>query len=182
MNEGIQLLVREAQIGDIDLIADYWLKSDPDFMIQMGVDLDKLPSREEFTEMLTQQIGKPLTEKKAYALIWEMNGKPIGHSNVNGIEFGQEATMHLHIWQSPHRQKGNGTRLLRKSLPFYFDNLALETLICEPYALNPGPNKTLENIGFEWIKRYTTIPGSINFEQEVNRWELTKAAYLNLSQ
>jgi hypothetical protein len=45
-------------------------------------------------------------------------------------------------------------------------------LYCEPYALNPAPNKTLEKLGFKFLKTYTTIPGWINFEQEVNLWEL----------
>jgi len=37
--------VREIALRDIDLIADYWLKSDPDFTVGMGVDLNKLPTR-----------------------------------------------------------------------------------------------------------------------------------------
>jgi RimJ/RimL family protein N-acetyltransferase len=177
MENKFNITVREIQLKDIDLIADYWLKSDADFLVQMGVDLDKLPTRSELREMLILQSNIPITDKKSYALIWELNGTQIGHSNVNEIEFGKEATMHLHLWKSNNRQKGIGTELVKKSLPFYFDKLKIKKLICEPYALNPAPNKTLKKIGFEFIKKYKTIPGSLNFEQEVNRWELTKKRY-----
>jgi len=177
MDNNFDINVREIQLNDIDLIADYWLKSDPDFLVQMGVDLDKLPTRNGLKEMLTEQIENSITDKKSYALIWELNGKQIGHSNVNGIEYGKEATMHLHLWNSTNRKKGIGTGLIKKSIPYYFEKLKIEKLICEPYALNPAPNKTLEKVGFEFIKKYRTIPGSLNIKQEVNRWELTKDTY-----
>ena len=177
MGNKYDITVREIQLKDIDLIADYWLKSDSDFLVQMGVDINKLPIRKRLREMITEQINNPITDKNSYFLIWELNGKQIGHSNVNKIEYGKDATMHLHLWKSTYRKKGIGTEFVKKSLPFYFERLKIKKLICEPYALNPAPNKTLEKIGFEFIKKYRTIPGSINFEQEVNRWELTKAKY-----
>lgn len=172
------LKVREIKPADFDLIADYWLKSDSEFLISMGVDLSKLPTREGLKKMLGEQFNLPMEEKASYALIWELNGKPIGHSNVNGIEFGKQATMHLHLWNPKNRKKGIGSQLLKKSLGFYFDKLKLETLFCEPYALNLAPNKTLEKLGFEFVKKHVTVPGSLNFEQEVNHWQLTKEQYL----
>lgn len=132
------------------------------------------------TNFLINQISIPFKEKMSYALIWCLDGKPIGHNNINAIEFGQSAKMHLHLWNTENRQKGIGTFLIKKSLPFFFENLKLKELWCEPYALNPAPNKTLEKIGFEFQKKYTTIPGSINFEQEVNQWKLTKEQYKKL--
>ena len=177
MTENFKIKVREIELKDIDLIADYWIESESDFLINIGVDLNKLPTRAGLRKMLTEQINSSITNKKSYALIWTLDGKQIGHSNINGIEYGKQATMHLHLWKSNNRKKGIGTELVRKSLPFYFENLKIEKLICEPYALNPAPNKTLEKVGFEFVKKYKTIPGSLNYEQEVNRWELTKENY-----
>lgn len=171
--------VREIKISDIELLADYWFNSDAKFLKEMGADKDKLPTRAQFIKMLTQQIALPLREKKSYALIWELDGKQIGHSNVNSIIYGNKANMHLHLWKADTRKRGIGTQLVKQSLHYYFKNLELNKLICEPYALNPAPNKTLEKVGFEFVKRYTTIPGTINFEQDVNRWEMTKLHYTN---
>lgn len=175
MNES--LAVREVQAEDIDLIADYWLESDSVFLVSMGVDLEKLPTREGLRTMLTHQIHSKMAEKMSYALIWLSDGEPIGHSNVNSIQFGESAFMHLHLWKPETRKRGIGTTLVKKSLPYFFENLKLKVLFCEPYALNPAPNRTLEKVGFVFEKKYRTIPGSLNFEQDVNRWKLTREKY-----
>jgi len=173
------LNVREMRITDISLIADYWFLSDPDFLVRMGVDLKKMPVRKDFEEMLEQQINTRMEEKAAYALIWEAGNLPVGHSNINNIIFGNVANMHLHLWKPEFRRKGIGTTLVRKSLSSYFNNFHLKQLICEPRAINLAPNKTLEKAGFTFEKTYLTIPGKINFEQEVNRWVLTKLQFEN---
>lgn len=177
MNQERVVLVREIQATDIDYLAAYWFNATPEHFRKMGANKEKLPKKSVFKQMLAAQINAPLKEKQSYALVWEINGKQMGHSNINNIVFGAEATMHLHIWNPDYRMKGIGTELVKKSLPFYFKAMQLKKLICEPYALNKAPNKTLEKAGFSFIKKYTTIPGSINFEQQVNRWELTKEQF-----
>jgi RimJ/RimL family protein N-acetyltransferase len=164
--------IRPLEISDIPLIADYWLTSEPAFLESMGVDLHKLPSREGLIAGLTAQLAKPIKERQTYALIWLANDKPIGHCNVNPFTYGEEATMHLHLWKSDNRQKGIGTELAFRSVVHFFKELKINRLISEPYALNLAPNKTLEKLQFKKVKTYRTIPGSLNFEQEVNRWEL----------
>lgn len=175
----MSLIVREIKVKDIDLLLDYWYKSSDEHFLKMGADSTKLPNRNDFYNALVKQINSPFQKKQAYALIWEENSVPIGHSNLNNIVFGKEAFMHLHVWNIDKRKKGFGTTLVQKSLPFYFEKLQLETLYCQPYALNPAPNKTLENVGFEFVKNYITIPGSINFEQEVNLWKMSHTRFLS---
>ncbi|MEL6810169.1 MAG: GNAT family protein [Bacteroidota bacterium] len=172
--------VREIEVRDIDLLADYWFQSSKEHLLGMGADPEKLPPRKNLVAMLAQQIATPLNEKQSYALIWELDGKAVGHTNVNQISFGKQAYMHLHLWKPIHRNKGLGTALVKHSLPYFFDGLQLEVLYCEPYALNPAPNSTLKRLGFVFVKKHITIPGSINFEQVVNLWKLPRAKYLEL--
>ena len=177
MKDRNTIIVRELAESDIVHIANYWLNSDQDFLLGMGVDPNKLPSGEELTKMLTNQIRLPYKEKSSLALIAEINGEPLGHCNVNELTFGLEAKMHLHLWNKNHREKGLGTEMVLQSLPIFFDRLKLKTIWCEPYVENPAPNKTLKKIGFEFVKKYLTVPGLLNFEQEVNRYKLTKEKF-----
>lgn len=78
--------------------------------------------------------------------------------------------MHLHIWAAENRKSGIADMMVRESVEYYFQRFDFEKLFCEPYALNPAPNKTLPKAGFRLLSTYTTTPGWINFEQPVNRW------------
>lgn len=171
------LSVREMQYEDIELIADYWEEAEPKFLVSLGVDLDRRVTRNILQKALTKQLNLSVHKKMSYTLIWELDGKQVGHSNINKIKFGKKAFIHFHLWQSNIRQKGMGVEFVIKSLPYFFDNLNLKKLFCEPYALNPAPNKTLEKIGFKFKRQYTTIPGAQNFEQEVKLWKMTKKYY-----
>ena len=173
----MQLSVREIQSSDVAFIIRYWLESSDAHLTGMGVDLSKIPSKETLQQNLIKEIDASLQEKKSYAVIWELEGNPIGHCNINQIVFGKQAYMHLHLWEGQHRKKGVGSELVKKSLPFFFENLQLERLLCEPYALNPAPNRTLAKIGFEFQMTHTTIPGTLNFKQEVHLWKLSKESY-----
>lgn len=174
------LSVRELRAGDIDALATYWLTADRAYLQGMGVDISKMPKREEWQQMLQEQLSTPLKEKKSYALIWEVDGKAVGHSNINKIVYGREAYMHLHLWSPEVRKKGYGVPFVRLSLPYYFSNYELQTLYCEPYALNPAPNRVLERAGFRLVKEYVTTPGWINFEQPVRLWEMTREEFERL--
>jgi RimJ/RimL family protein N-acetyltransferase len=174
------LSVREIKQSDIDLIIQYWLEADPAFLQSMGVDISKMPAREQWVTLLTEQLSQSYKEKQSYCIIWLADDKPVGHSNVNKIVFGQEAYMHLHLWKPDMRHKGMGTALVKMTLHYFFKNLQLKRLYCEPYALNPSPNKTLKKAGFTWIKEYQTIPGWLNFEQVVNLWEITYDNYTTI--
>ncbi|MBO6518315.1 MAG: GNAT family N-acetyltransferase [Bacteroidia bacterium] len=175
-----KLCVEEANQADIPQIVDYWASASPEHLTSMGVDITKMPSSMELTEMLSQQFLLPYEEKRALALVWRKDGNAIGHCNVNEIHFGENAKMHLHMWGSENRSKGMGTHLVKLSIPVFFERLKLNQLICEPFAENNAPNRTLERVGFRFEKRYTTIPGSINTMQEVNRWVFQHSQYLEL--
>ena len=171
------LSVREIQEKDVASIINYWHDADDEFLINLGVEINKMPSRKEWQSMLLEQISQPYGNKKSYCIIWEVNAIPVGHSNVNKIIFGREAYMHLHLWNKEIRRLGHGTELVKMTLPYFFENLKLKQLYCEPYALNTSPNKTLEKIGFDFVKEYITIPGFLNFEQKVNLWQLSYKKY-----
>ena len=169
--------VKPAEPQHYERIVDYFLNGDVQFLNGMGVDPKLLPSRELWLKTLNENHRKPIEQRNIFYVIWYVDGNAIGHSNINKIIFGKEAYMHLHMWIADSRGKGLGYELVKKSIPHYFNNFNLKELWCEPYALNPAPNKTLRKLGFEFIKTYETTPGLISFLQPVNRWRLTDTEF-----
>jgi len=176
-----KLSVREIRQEDIELIINYWLNADKTFLENMGVDVSKMPTKEVWENMLSQQLHQSYHEKKSYCIIWEVDEKPVGHCNINKIIFGREAFMHLHLWKKDIRKSGLGTELVKMTLPYFFNNVNLKILYCEPYSLNPAPNNTLKKVGFEFVKENRTTPGFLNFEQKVNLWKLTGEKFKTLN-
>jgi RimJ/RimL family protein N-acetyltransferase len=176
----MNLTVREIRQSDIQPLCDYWFNADPNFLISMGVDLDKMVDRKILESRLTYQIEAPYEQKNAYAMIWLFDNVPIGHCNLGNIEYGKQAFMHLHMWNSEFRKKGMGAEFVKKSLPYFFDNIKLQELYCQPFAQNLAPNKTLEKLGFDFLKEYQTVPGAINFEQSVKLWRMSLKKYRRL--
>lgn len=156
--------------ADYERMIDYFLQADQKFLISMGVDPGRLPIRKDWLDRLLPDLERSDCEKQTYFLSWLYNGVAIGHSNVNKIKYGEEAYIHLHIWAPEHRKAGIGTEFLRKSANAFIRKFALKSLCCEPYAENPAANRVLSKVGFRFIRRYRTVPGLINFDQEVNQY------------
>jgi len=170
------------EASDIPLLCAYWLNNTPQHLRSMGVDLQKLPSDTQLTSALQQQLQSPVEERNSFCMIWEIDGNPVGHCNTNPTQYGKQAFMHIHLWQETARRKGAGSQLLQMTLPVFFDKLQLQKLFCQPYALNKAPNETLRRAGFDLIREYTTTPGSLNFEQPVKLWQMTRKKWLQLSE
>ncbi len=158
-------------------VVDYFIEADPRFLLGMGAEKSLLPSRESWIAALQKEYDKPLRQKELFYVQWNYEGRPIGHSNINKIEFGAFANMHLHMWDASLRQNGLGRRFVELSITEYFEKFELQYLICEPYAANPAPNKTLPKLGFEFVRSYETVPGKICFPQMVNRYELPRVVW-----
>lgn len=168
-----EFTIRDLTEPDIQLIGNYWENSNFTHLKNMGVDIEKMFTRDEFEQVMHHQLGLQIREKKSFCTIWLVDGSPIGHCNTNPTIYGLEAMFHLHIWDIKDRNSGHGLHLLPLSISRFFEILKLKILIAEPFRHNPAPNKLLKNLGFNLVKTYRTVPGSINLEQEVNRWELT---------
>lgn len=169
------LTVRPFELKDIPDIVDYFVFADREYLIGMGADPDLIPERSEWISNLEKQRHLDPSLRESFYMIWEVDGKAVGHCNINKLEFGSHAFFHLHMRDSRYRSKGLGSQFLRMSIPELFDHSQLQELFCEPMASNPGPNHTLPKLGFEFIKQYETKPGWINLHQTVNRYRLSRA-------
>jgi ribosomal-protein-alanine N-acetyltransferase len=159
---------------EYELMLDYFYNADDRFLLGMGVDRRKLPERAKWLDALVADHEKPDNEKDRFYLVWILRGDRVGHSSINKIVPGNEAFIHLHLWNSQLRRGGLGTEFVRRSASFYFERFNLKKLVCEPYAENPAPNRVLEKLGFAFVGRHRTTPGVIAYEQDVNRYELRR--------
>lgn len=158
--------------ADYERMIDYFHGADDDSLRAMGVERGRLPSREIWLARLLPDLGRPPREKLSSHLAWYLDDQAVGHSSANKIVFGESAYLHLHLWNAGLRHAGLGLTFFNSSVRHFATELALRQVVCEPYAENQAPNRILEKAGFRFVRRYRTTPGPLNFEQDVNRWEL----------
>ncbi len=161
--------------AEYENMIEYFLLADDLFLLGMGVDRALLTTRENWLRELLADDQRPDHQRDRLCVGWFYRDAQIGHSSVNKIRVGEEAFFHLHLWRQDLRATGLGTYLCQQSIEIYFERLRLKRLWCEPYAENPAPNRTLPKLGFKFIKRYRTVPGPFNFEQDVNLYCLFRA-------
>ena len=162
-------------------VVDYFTAGGDAFLRGMGVDPERLPSREAWLSRALADQALPDEEKQRLYLAWRVHDggqwRLAGHSSASHIRAGDSCHIHLHLWRPELRRAGLGTELFRRSIDLYFERLAVERVICEPAAHNPGPNRTARRLGFRHVKTYRCVPTEIALEQEVSRWEMTRAAW-----
>jgi len=166
------LAVRPFNESDYTAMVDYFLGSEPSFLTGMGVDARKMPSREKWLRDLLTDHQKPDTQRDRFYLAWTCDGEPVGHSSINQIELGKDAHFHLHLWKAPMRGAGLGAQFVRLSAAYYMTRFGFKRLICEPYSHNAAPIRAVAKAGFRFVKRYRTVPTTMSFEQNVDRYEL----------
>jgi RimJ/RimL family protein N-acetyltransferase len=166
--------VREMMGSEVDLIADYFLKSTPEHLELLGVDPSRLPALDNWRELMRRGEAQPIEQRSRMLLIWLSDSRPVGFSTADKIVFGEQANMHLHVVEPERRNRGMGTECVRRSADVYFERLKLKRLFCEPNAFNVAPNRTLQKAGFQYVKTHMTVPGPLNFHQAVTRWVMER--------
>ena len=166
--------VREMLLSEVDIRIRYFHEATDAYLIGLGVDRGLLPQAAAWRAFHEQDYARPVQERENYALVWELDHRPVGFSSLDHIEYGNQGFMHLHIVEPTQRHRGFGTDFVRKSAAIYFDVFALKRVFCEPNALNVAPNRTVQRAGFTYLFSHEAIPGPINFRHVTTRWVLER--------
>jgi RimJ/RimL family protein N-acetyltransferase len=169
-------VVRPMRLDEVDFRIDYFHGASDEYLRKLGVDRALLPGREAWRAYYTEDFARPLAERETYNLAWELDGRLVGFSSTDHIEFGEQAFMHLHIVEAPDRRRGLGTEFVRRSVDEYFRALELRRLFCQPNAYNVAPNRTLQRAGFRYVLSAEMQPSTINQVQPITRWVVERGA------
>ena len=167
-----RLIVRELRAEDIALIDGYWSSLSEADIARMHIDAPRVVTGAALHERLRKAIDTPARERLVDPMIWELDGRSVGFTNMNNFDrAAAEADIHLHMVDESLRGKGFGKRFFAMALERYFERHALEKIVCEPASTNPGPNALLRSLGFTPVRTYRKT-SAYCFEHEVHRYEI----------
>ena len=168
--------IRIMHLDEVGIIINYFHSATLEHLELLGVDPALLPQKKEWKAMYEAEYKHSIEKRTVLAVIWELEGSPVGFSTADKILFGKQANMHLHIVNPELRKNGIGSQCVKETVHLYFKVLELKQLFCEPNAFNVAPNRTLQRSGFKYVKTHQTIPGPLNYHQTVNRWLIEEAS------
>ena len=164
---------------DVPRIVSYVVDSSPADRERLG--MTNVPARETLTESLLEACAAPEASARSFYLIWEIDGLPVGFASLKAIVPGEHGGMHLHMWDAELRGRGFGAALFCRSALDFHDRFRLKSIVCEPRAANPAPNRMLRRIGFPLVETYVGASSELSAVCELNRYEIVRAvaeAYL----
>lgn len=164
--------VRLMEATETELVIDYFLGASAEHLELLGVDPTRLPPREAWRKGFARDLALPIAERASLLVTWLEGDEPAGFSTADKIVHGDQAYMHLHVFEPERRGRGFGAECVRATAALYIETLALKRLFCEPNAFNIAPNRCLQKAGFTYVKTHMTVPGPLNFHQPVTRWML----------
>jgi RimJ/RimL family protein N-acetyltransferase len=168
------LTVREMKASEVDLIIDYFQNASPEYLETLGVDPTRFPPSQAWRDRFHREGELPFDQRTVVPVIWLSGDRPVGFSTSDKIRYGEQANMHLHVTDPERRHQGVGAECVRRTVDFYFEQLKLKRLFCEPNAFNVAPNRTLQKAGFKYLKTHMTVPSPLNFHQAVTRWVIER--------
>jgi RimJ/RimL family protein N-acetyltransferase len=170
------LSVREMRLDDVDLRIDYFLGADPEFLRWMGVNPALLPGRAQWRQQYAADYARPREHRRLFGLVLELDGAPVGFSNVGLLDDEASALVHFHLVDPALRGRGLGTRFLRLATRSYFAGFGFDHLYYEPNAFNTPSNRMAQAAGYRYLFTHLTTPGPIHLiDQPMTRWRIRRA-------
>jgi RimJ/RimL family protein N-acetyltransferase len=170
----MQLTVRPFAAEDIAGYVTYATQMPKTDSERIGLAVDRLPSPEKMHADLAASLAGPIDRARSFMLAWCIDGATIGHSSLKDIVAGESGRMHLHMWRSDLRGKGYGPPLFCLAALDLYKRFNLQTIICEPRAANPMPNRMLRKIGFPLLETYIGASSELSVLCELNRYDIRR--------
>ncbi len=166
--------VRPMREADVEAVVQYWTTASPSDLERMGVNAAALDPPDMMREGYRRALARPECERKAFALVWEVDGEAIGFTTLKNIERGVKGEMHLHIWKETARGKGYGGKLFCLAALDFYERFQLKEIVCEPRSTNPMPNRMLQRVGFPLVRTYVGQSSELAQVCELNTYAILR--------
>ena len=140
----------------------------------MGVAADRMPSAKQMRQNLEPMLSSPDSIAHSSVLAWCLDGEAIGHSSLKDIVPGESGNVHLHLWRPDLRGKGHGPRFFCLAAIDFYNRFQLKSMLCEPKADNPTPNRLLQKIGFPLISSRIGASSELSAICLLNRYDIKR--------
>lgn len=150
-----KLTIRPFQLSDIEAQMKYLYDNDNDFLESLGFDPKSFPGKEKHSELMRNRLQKnmalPESDRQHFAVVAEVDQRPIAMAVLKTDEGNDTAHAHFHIWEKPLRGQGLGEPILKTGVKLLMKHQCRTTAWIEPRDSNLAMNRLMEKCGFKFL-------------------------------
>ena len=171
--------LRDIQEEDVAPIVRYWHDSDHRYLESLGVDINKLRTREETAALFKKSLRATRAPFDRATLVFSDNEKAIGYTNLNYRDEGV-AYAHVHILYPEYLGLGFMSELFQPAVRVFFTEFPTRELRFETSTTNARINRYLEKVGMVVSKtEYVENPDGMARAGLFNLYVVTKESVVN---
>jgi RimJ/RimL family protein N-acetyltransferase len=178
---GEELVLRDLVESEIEVFVDYWHESPPEYLDFLGVDREKLGTREDTRERFRRSIRSGDPRQERVVLVLTLAGRPIAYANLHFVH-PMENYLHAHVVDPDMRDQGIASLLLLRTLQAVFDSFPIERLIIQTRPTNTRINHVLQKAGLTAETRFIPDPDGLPVPGEFCVYDVDPAWVSEMSQ
>jgi len=155
-----EFILRDVEERDVPAIVSYWHDSPPEYLRSIGLDVGRLPSREEMAKRLRAMATSGGLARRA-TLVCESGGRPVGVGTLRTGMEKKQGYAHTHILDDALRGRGLGHLLLVPVFGAWFRSFPVDEIIAQVVPENARVNRALQKSGLVPTKVELENPGGM---------------------
>jgi ribosomal protein S18 acetylase RimI-like enzyme len=171
--DGKDLVVRDLHDEDIDVFISYWHDSPDEYLDFLGVDRDKLGSRDDTRARFRQSIRSGDDDQERIVIVGTLGDSIFGYANLHFA--GADTYLHAHIVDPTVRRQGVGNVLFVTLFEVVFREFAPNGLVLQTRPRNTGINHLLQKFGLKCETRHLPDPDGLPTPGEFCVYQVTPA-------
>ena len=172
---GHDVIIRDIEESDLESLLSYWHETDPAYLASIGVNLEKLVSREVTRSRFLASIpGAPEPRERATFVVTS-DGRLVAYTNLN-FKSMDEVYVHMHTLVRSPLAKALTYHLFPEMIKILFKCFPITHLNIQTSPENTNINRFLAKFGLVPRRAYLETPDGMARPGEFNIYQIPRAA------
>lgn len=172
---GHQVVLRDIEESDVDVLVSYWHDTDPAYLASLGVDLTKLASRDVTrSRFLSSRPGAQQPPERATFVV-TCDARLVAYTNLN-FKSMDEVYVHVHTVVRSSLAKALVYVYFPEMIKIFFNRFPITQLTMQTSPENQNINRFLAKFGLAPQRVYLTTPDGMARPGDFNVYEIPRSA------
>src|SRR5215208_6894818 len=172
---GHDVIIRDIEESDLEILLSYWHDTDPAYLASIGVNLEKLVTKEVTRSRFLASIPGAQEPRERATFVVTSDGQLVAYTNLN-FKSMDEVYVHLHTLVRSPLAKALTYHLFPEMIRILFNCFPITHLTMQTSPENININRFLGKFGLVPSRVYLETPDGMARPGEFNVYEIPRSA------